>query len=68
MENPLQLVTQTVITITPATQQELLAMYYAFDDAVMREILCKQLSKRLRNVCGTGSAMRRFSDPIRCAC
>eukprot|EP00035_Acanthoeca_spectabilis_P038433 m.53015 g.53015 ORF g.53015 m.53015 type:complete len:150 (-) comp9136_c0_seq3:115-564(-) len=50
MQNPLQLATQTVITISSGTQQELLALYYAYDDAVMREILCNQLSKKIRNV------------------
>eukprot|EP00038_Savillea_parva_P025820 m.49715 g.49715 ORF g.49715 m.49715 type:complete len:396 (-) comp7148_c0_seq1:109-1296(-) len=49
MENPLQLSTQTILAISPDKQQELIALYYAYDDAVMREILCKQLSKRLRN-------------------
>eukprot|EP00035_Acanthoeca_spectabilis_P038431 m.52999 g.52999 ORF g.52999 m.52999 type:complete len:398 (-) comp9136_c0_seq1:75-1268(-) len=49
MQNPLQLATQTVITISSGTQQELLALYYAYDDAVMREILCNQLSKKIRN-------------------
>mmetsp|Transcript_21900 Transcript_21900/g.57166 ORF Transcript_21900/g.57166 Transcript_21900/m.57166 type:complete len:414 (-) Transcript_21900:66-1307(-) len=50
MENPLQLATQTIIPLTPPEQHELVAVYYAYDDAVMREILCKQLSgRRLRN-------------------
>ncbi|KJE93598.1 fibroblast growth factor intracellular binding protein [Capsaspora owczarzaki ATCC 30864] len=48
LHNPRYLASQSIVPLAPSLQQTLLDRYYSFDDAVVRELLGKKLSARVR--------------------